>query len=267
MKNKFSIITIVKNDKLNILTTLNSVKNQSFSKYEHIILDGNSNDGTSKIIKKNLHKKIKYFRIKDKNLYDAINIAISKSNGDYIFLLHSGDFFFNSEVIKNINSYLNKKEDFIYGNLIYYKNFSIKRIWRYKSKNLHYYNAYKIAHPTLVIKRELLKKLKYNINFKISSDTDFLIKLLRFKKLKHRHIDRYFIFMLSGGLSNSFQSLFLKIAEDIKIYLSHFSYLGIFIYFYKILTKLKTIFLSKRDINRLKLILIKECKLLKKINR
>ncbi|MBC8307514.1 MAG: glycosyltransferase [Pelagibacterales bacterium] len=264
MKNKFSIITVVKNDKQNILTTLNSVKNQSFSKYEHIILDGNSYDGTSEVIKKNLHKKIKYFRRKDKNLYDAINTAISKSTGDYVFLLHSGDFFFNSEVIKNINSYFSKKEDFIYGNLIYYQKFSIKRIWRYNSKKLNYNNAYKIAHPTLVIKRDLLKKIKYNINFKISSDTDFLIKLLKFKKLKHRHIDKYFIFMLSGGLSTSFQNLFLKISEDIKIYLNHFRYMGIFIYFYKILTKLKSIFINKRDINRLKFILIKEYKFLKK---
>ena len=73
MKNKFSIITVVKNDKNNILATLNSVKNQNYSNYEHLVLDGNSNDGTSSIIKNNLNKKIKYFRQKDKSLYHALN--------------------------------------------------------------------------------------------------------------------------------------------------------------------------------------------------
>ena len=60
MKNKFSIITVVKNDRLNVLKTINSLKLQSYKKYEHIIIDGNSNDGTSKVIRKNLSKKIRY---------------------------------------------------------------------------------------------------------------------------------------------------------------------------------------------------------------
>lgn len=263
MKNKFTIVTVVKNDRLNILSTINSVKLQSYSEYEHIIIDGNSNDGTSKIINKNLYKKIKYYRQKDKNLYDAINKAILRSRGKYLMLLHSGDFFYNSEVVTTINSFLQKNEDFIYGNVIFYKNFSIKSLWQYNTKNLSYRNAFKIAHPTLVIKRELLNKLKYNINFKISSDTDFLIKLLKFNNLKHKHIHKYFTFMLSGGLSSSFQSVFLKITEDLKIYFSHFGYFGIFVYMHKISSKLGNIFLSKTDTNRLKITLIKNIKILK----
>ena len=53
-KNKLliTIITAVKNDKKNILKTINSVKNQNFRDYEHIIIDGNSVDGTSSVIKK-----------------------------------------------------------------------------------------------------------------------------------------------------------------------------------------------------------------------
>ena len=82
-QNKFSIITVVKNDVLNIQLTINS------------ILDGNSSDGTSQLIlkNKNKNKKIRYIRKKDKNLYDAINKGILKTKGDYILLIHSGDFF------------------------------------------------------------------------------------------------------------------------------------------------------------------------------
>ena len=48
---KFSIITVVKNDKNHVLKTINSVKKQTFKNYEHIIVDGKSSDGTSEIIK------------------------------------------------------------------------------------------------------------------------------------------------------------------------------------------------------------------------
>jgi glycosyltransferase len=264
MKNKFSIITVVKNDKSNILTTLSSVKNQNYSNYEHLVLDGNSSDGTSEIIKKNLNKKIKYFCQKDKSLYDAINKGIFKSTGDYVFLLHSGDFFYNSEVINKINSNLVKNEDFLYGNLVYHKNFIINRIWRFSSEKLNHYNTFKIAHPTLTIKRKILKKIKYNKDFKISSDTDFLIRLLKIKKLKYKKLDEYFIFMISGGLSTSLANLILKIREDVAIYYKHFNYIGILIYFYKILKKFNSLVVNKRNRKKLRFELIREYKKLQK---
>ena len=52
MKPDITIITVVKNDKDNIIKTLDSIRSQSFKNYEHIIIDSNSTDGTSEIIKK-----------------------------------------------------------------------------------------------------------------------------------------------------------------------------------------------------------------------
>ena len=42
----FSILTIVKNSETKILKTLKSVKNQTCKDYEHIIVDGFSDDKT-----------------------------------------------------------------------------------------------------------------------------------------------------------------------------------------------------------------------------
>jgi glycosyltransferase len=121
-------------------------------------------------------------------------------------------------------------------------------------------DSFKIAHPSLVIKKDVLKKLNYNVNFKISSDTDFLIRLLQLKKLNYRHIERYFVFMLSGGLSTSYKNILNKFFEDIKIYFNHFNYLGLFIYAYKILSKLQGFLVKKKDINKLKMILAQNIK-------
>ena len=51
-----TIITVVKNNVEGIIKTLESINSQSFINYEHIIIDGNSTDGTSEIIKKKLIK-------------------------------------------------------------------------------------------------------------------------------------------------------------------------------------------------------------------
>ena len=46
-----SIITVVKNNSEEILNTLESINNQNYDDFEYIIIDSNSNDGTSEIIK------------------------------------------------------------------------------------------------------------------------------------------------------------------------------------------------------------------------
>ena len=46
----FSIITVVKNDENNIIKTIKSVHSQSFKDFEHIIIEGKSDDNTLKKI-------------------------------------------------------------------------------------------------------------------------------------------------------------------------------------------------------------------------
>ncbi len=119
---KFSIITVVKNDRDNILKTINSIKNQNFKNFEHIIVDGYSTDGTSEVIKKNIivNKQYKHLIKKDKNLYDALNYGIKISKGEYIGILHSGDIFFNNNILNLIEKEI-KDVDAISGNIIYKK--------------------------------------------------------------------------------------------------------------------------------------------------
>ena len=49
---KISLITVVLNDEKNLQTTFNSIKNQSYSNFEYIVIDGKSEDNTLSIIKK-----------------------------------------------------------------------------------------------------------------------------------------------------------------------------------------------------------------------
>ena len=47
---KISIITVVFNSENSILSTLKSVRNQSYKNIEHIVVDGLSSDNTCKIV-------------------------------------------------------------------------------------------------------------------------------------------------------------------------------------------------------------------------
>lgn len=236
---KFSIIIVVKNNKLQISRTINSVRDQKYKNFELLIIDGKSKDGTTEIIKniKKNFKKLKHIIRKDKNLYDGLNYGIKKSKGKYIVILHSGDKFFSKNTLgiinKNILNY-----DAISGNVLFSKNGKILRYWDYEIKELDKFNAFKIAHTALIVKKEIIKKLNfYSIKYSISSDTDFILRMSKLKGLKFNKIEKNLVNMGVGGLSNSYKTLLVKITQDLKIYFNNFSLFFLLIYFFKIFYK------------------------------
>ena len=80
---KVSVITAVWNNKETIEDAINSVISQSYEDIEYIVIDGNSNDGTSDIIK-NFSSQISIvIREPDEGIYDALNKGIEKINWGY----------------------------------------------------------------------------------------------------------------------------------------------------------------------------------------
>jgi len=234
---KFSIITVVKNNALEIARTLNSLHGQKFNNYEHIIIDGNSHDGTSEIIQKKKNSKIKYYREPDKGIYDAINKGINFSRGEYVGLLHAGDFFSSENILSEINISI-KKYDIFFGNIIIFdKKKNILRYWKKSLINLSFFNAYKIPHTGMFVKRRIFQEVgNYNINYKISSDTDFILKVSK-KKYITFYFDKVILFMKSGGVSSSYKSFTKKVYEDLSIYLKYFGIFFFVIYLFKIFSK------------------------------
>jgi glycosyltransferase len=74
-------------------------------------------------------------------------------------------------------------------------------------------------HPTLYLKKNVYKKIGgFNLNYNISSDYDFIIRLFKDRSLKLRHLPRFTIKMQTGGTSNkNLKNIIKKSVEDLKI--------------------------------------------------
>ena len=258
-----TIITVVKNNSKEILKTLESINNQQFDDFEYIIIDSNSNDGTSEIIKNfKFKKKFTYLREKDNGIYQGLNKGIKISSGKFISVLHSGDFFYSDNTLENIASQFDDN-DIIFGDIAYYSDLKINRIWKFRQNNKEFINPFKIAHTSLFVKKKLFNtKGFYKENFKISSDFDFLLRIKQ-EKLKFAEIPNIVIFMKSGGKSFSLNNFFLKMKEDLNILFNYFNFLFAIFYLYKLFIKIKSlrIFLNKQELK------ILEKQLKTKINR
>lgn len=90
--------------------TLASVAAQTYDSIEHIIIDGNSTDGSVEIIKEYVHQleignrklEIDWVSEKDSGIYNAMNKGVRKASGEYVYILNSGDAFAAADVVERM---------------------------------------------------------------------------------------------------------------------------------------------------------------------
>lgn len=114
---KLSIITINYNDLAGLKNTVDSVMNQSWKEYEHIIIDGGSTDGSETYIEQNAQHFSYWVSERDKGIYNAMNKGIAKANGEYLLMLNAGDVLHNNEVLSKVFDKTNYTQDIIYGDV------------------------------------------------------------------------------------------------------------------------------------------------------
>jgi glycosyltransferase involved in cell wall biosynthesis len=88
---RFSIIIPTLNRKDMLLDAIDTVRSQSWSDFEIIVIDGGSTDGTLEAIKKNKYKYLRLLHGPDCGVYDALNKGIGAASGNIVGFLNSDD--------------------------------------------------------------------------------------------------------------------------------------------------------------------------------
>jgi len=117
MKNSplFSVLTASLNNGLAIERTLESVKNQNFQDFEHIVIDGGSRDETLDILKKyeNTYN-LQWISEPDHGISDALNKGLGLSSGRYIIVIQADDQLLHPNILDNVFPQLkNEKFDIL----------------------------------------------------------------------------------------------------------------------------------------------------------
>ena len=180
---KISIITVTKNSEKFLEENINSLKNQTYRNFEHIIIDGKSTDRTVEIIKKHKDKIDYWISEPDKGLYDAMNKGIEVCNGDIIGILNSDDIYF-SDALKIVNRYFSEQEnlDFLFGTVQKHKI-----MYGYYPKKIKWTFGFYTAHSVgFFIKKSSQMKIGfYNTRYKYSADYDLFYKMIEKKNDWH----------------------------------------------------------------------------------
>jgi len=176
MESKISIITPSYNSSSFIEDCIQSVLNQNYSNFEHIIIDGGSTDGTIDILKKYSH--LIWISEPDNGISAAFNKGIKKSNGDIIAILNSDDVYASELVFAQVNNILSKDSivDVIYGDIAIIDShgdtlFTKKEIGFSFYEGIFLGFGHLINHPATFCKRQVYmdvgdfdEKLKYSMD-------------------------------------------------------------------------------------------------------
>ena len=109
-KGLVSIITPCYNGERFIAETIDSVLNQTYSKWEMIIINDGSTDGSAELVKKYVEKDSRILLIEQENAGSAVarNHGIRICNGQYIALLDSDDLW-DAEFLEKQIRYMQEK--------------------------------------------------------------------------------------------------------------------------------------------------------------
>lgn len=168
---KVSVITVVFNGVEHIKATLQSVLDQTYKNIEYIVIDGGSTDGTIDIIR-HLEQGITYWATRpDKGIYDAMNIGLEKSSGDWLIFMNAGDFFRSKTTVEEVFKEPRNEATVVYGAVeIRYRDFSrveqpgcLEKLWQ----------GMKFSHQSAFVKADYHKAHPYNIANRIAADLEF----------------------------------------------------------------------------------------------
>ena len=162
---------------------------------EHIIIDGGSTDGTLSILKQYPHLKIR--TEPDNGIYDALNKGLGIANGEIIGFLNTDDFYTQDTFTQVVNLLIQSHMDAVAGRADYVfekKNhttvifrksvlLSEQAFWREITYGEPSFNAW-------FFHRRVFDTIdKFDINYQIAGDRDFLIRFA-LSKLKHAPLDK-----------------------------------------------------------------------------
>ena len=185
MNSSFPLVSIVMNchnGSTFLNESLKSIFSQSYKNWELIFFDNFSSDNSKDVLDKYNDKRVKYFRTNEKlELYKARNLAIKKCSGEYICFLDTDDLWVIDKLERQLEFFkINSNLKIIYSNhFVLSKKKKIKYSHNLPEGKISQklLDNYCIGIATVMIKKEIFDKFKFDETFNIIGDFDLFFRI------------------------------------------------------------------------------------------
>jgi glycosyltransferase involved in cell wall biosynthesis len=247
---KVSVVTVCRNAEATISATIRSVALQTYSNYEHVIVDGCSTDATVEIVRRATGPKVMLISEPDDGLYDAMNKGVRRSLGDAVSFLNADDTYADANVLADVAEVFSATNaDFVYGDLLMVDSRGrIQREWKAGKLSSKGLTGSQLPHPSLFIKREVLSMISppFDPTYRIAADLKQQLTLINKMHAVGVYLRRPLVRMALGGTSTSSAKSYIQgWRESRRAYNELFGRGGTWFTVRKVLSKVKSIRLGR----------------------
>ena len=215
----FTILTASLNNGVTLRKTLESLKNQSFQDFEHIVVDGNSFDDTLDTLKQfeNTYN-LSWISEPDHGIADALNKGLKQAKGQYILVIHADDHLLTAKTLEIVYPLLSSEKFDVHSFPVIKKSDKLKKVL-YKPMRILWWHHFKtiFPHQGCFVHRRVYNRVgNYRKEFSIALDYDFFYRVMatcpsvKFEK-------RPVALMGEKGISNNQDFLIQRLGEEVQV--------------------------------------------------
>lgn len=199
-----SIITVTYNAALTVGRTARSVASQTFTDFEHIVVDGASRDDTIAEARREGVASMRIISEPDRGLYDAMNKGLRAARGEYVIFLNAGDKFHSPETLGEYARAAGEDADIIYGDTVIVDDLGTYLRPRHHSAPERldvdsFQRGMLVCHQAFMVRREIAPQ--YDLQYRFSADYDWCINCMRRTTPERSHRLGVTIDYLADGLT------------------------------------------------------------------
>jgi glycosyltransferase involved in cell wall biosynthesis len=201
---RFTIITSTLNCAQALAATASSLRAQSYRRFQWIIADGDSEDGTVEVIRSHSDVVSDWFSRPDRGIYDAWNKACQLIAGDWVLFLGAGDLLAHADTLQRMAAVLaNVPAETViaYGNVE--QRSGNQQLYRYGQIVP---GSWELHRPALPARQGVFQRSKllavdepFDVSYKVAADSKFLLQATRLNDMHYVNID--ICHMEPGGVS------------------------------------------------------------------
>jgi glycosyltransferase involved in cell wall biosynthesis len=176
-----SIVTVCRNSATTIEETLNSIDDQTFRDFEHIVVDGQSSDATLTILERHRGGCRRIVSEADCGIYDAMNKGLAMAQGKWVHFLNADDRYASvNALMEMVDAVAGCEAEIQYGDMYQVFPNGTRHLYSWSGSQWMLFVSAKIPQPTTLYQRNALLRLNgFSDHWDVAGDHEILLRGVR----------------------------------------------------------------------------------------
>lgn len=209
----FSILVVSLNAGEKLCQTVQSILGQTYTDYEVVVKDGGSKDTSLAMLEEFLEEypqgksRVRIVRENDKSIYDGMNQATRKAEGQYYYFLNCGDLFVDAECLKRAAEAIETAKKQGSKALIFYGNIfdDLRKQVVQSNPKIDAFACYRNVpcHQACIYHYSLFEERGYEPKYKVRADYEHFLWSYFQKNAQPQYIEVVLASYEGGGFSET----------------------------------------------------------------